>query len=240
MTKIKVLGSSSAGNGYLIESDNSKLILELGCNWKKYLSAMNFELENCVGALVTHVHGDHINLATYKNFHKTGLRLYAPKSVCEKVEAVEIQHKAKYALGDFRIVPLLVKHGDCECYSYVIDNVTDGTRILFITDCQYFGYNVKGVNALLIEANNSTEMLLNAIADGFEVRSRSETHMEVQTTIDTIKRLQNENMSVLMLIHLSDNYSDEELFKKIVYKSTGIKPMVGHPGVEVEVFTDDF
>lgn len=54
--KLKVLGSSSKGNCYLLESDKEVLIIELGISFKEIKKALNFDISKVVGALVTHEH----------------------------------------------------------------------------------------------------------------------------------------------------------------------------------------
>ncbi|HEK4983654.1 TPA: MBL fold metallo-hydrolase, partial [Clostridioides difficile] len=56
---IKILGSSSRGNCYLLQLENETLILECGVSYKEILKGLDFSLENVVGCLVTHEHKDH-------------------------------------------------------------------------------------------------------------------------------------------------------------------------------------
>ncbi|HEK4983663.1 TPA: MBL fold metallo-hydrolase, partial [Clostridioides difficile] len=57
--KIKVLGSSSRGNCYLLQLKNETLILECGVSYKEILKGLDFNLKSVVGCLVTHEHKDH-------------------------------------------------------------------------------------------------------------------------------------------------------------------------------------
>lgn len=55
--KLTILGSSSSGNGYILESnDGEKLIIEAGVKIMKYKEALNFDI-NCIRAcVVSHAH----------------------------------------------------------------------------------------------------------------------------------------------------------------------------------------
>ena len=53
---IKCLGSSSAGNCYLLEDDNEILILEAGISFKEVKKAIDFRVEKIKGVLVSHEH----------------------------------------------------------------------------------------------------------------------------------------------------------------------------------------
>lgn len=63
--KLKVLGSSSSGNCYLIETnDNEKLILDAGVNFKVVQKELNFNFNGIEGVLITHEHMDHLKYAS--------------------------------------------------------------------------------------------------------------------------------------------------------------------------------
>lgn len=63
--KLKVLGSSSSGNCYLIEAnDNEKLILDAGVNFKVVQKELNFNFNGIEGVLITHEHMDHLKYAS--------------------------------------------------------------------------------------------------------------------------------------------------------------------------------
>lgn len=54
MCKLKVVGSSSKGNSYIIETSNETLLLESGCKWSDVLEMLDYKIENVGGCLVTH------------------------------------------------------------------------------------------------------------------------------------------------------------------------------------------
>lgn len=56
MMKLKCLGSSSAGNCYLLEADNEVLILDCGIPIKDIKIGLGFDLRRVSGVLVTHSH----------------------------------------------------------------------------------------------------------------------------------------------------------------------------------------
>lgn len=56
-TTIKVVGSGSQGNAYILECQNETLLLELGVSWKDIVKALDFKLDKVVGVCVSHAHG---------------------------------------------------------------------------------------------------------------------------------------------------------------------------------------
>jgi len=54
------LGSSSAGNGYLLRASNGEtLIIEAGVKLSEVKKALDFDMSKIVGCIVSHQHKDH-------------------------------------------------------------------------------------------------------------------------------------------------------------------------------------
>ncbi|MFA6812950.1 MAG: hypothetical protein WCR45_07660 [Bacteroidaceae bacterium] len=55
--KLSVLGSSSKGNAYILESnDGEKLIIEAGVKMIEYKKALNFNMRDIRACVVSHAH----------------------------------------------------------------------------------------------------------------------------------------------------------------------------------------
>lgn len=54
--KLKVVGSSSSGNSYVLDCNGEVLLIELGLKWNDILRGLNFNIRNVVGVLVSHSH----------------------------------------------------------------------------------------------------------------------------------------------------------------------------------------
>lgn len=141
--------------------------------------------------------------------------------VADKYKGVyRLEPKRKVLAGSFAIMPLPVPHGDCPNYAYIIDHPDTG-RIVFATDCEDFPYDIKDVTTLMIEANYSEEILLNKALDGEDIRSRSETHMEINRAVAVVERLYSPKLRRVVLLHLSDGFSDERAFIQAVKEVVG-------------------
>ena len=57
--ELKVLGSSSSGNCYILDNGKEALILEAGVRFKEVKKALGYNLRKVVGCLITHRHQDH-------------------------------------------------------------------------------------------------------------------------------------------------------------------------------------
>ena len=98
---LKVLGSESAGNGYLFETDSETLIIEAGLRLRELKLSLNFDLGKVIGCLVTHAHGDHCKYAG--DYLKAGIDIYTSK---ETIAAANLSgHRV------FQLSPLPVQIG---------------------------------------------------------------------------------------------------------------------------------
>ena len=95
--KLKVLGSSSSGNCYLIEiNKNEKLILDAGINFKEVQKELKFNLQGIQGVLITHEHMDHLKYAP--NFALNGINIYASAGTFAKLDLKGHRFKVVKAL----------------------------------------------------------------------------------------------------------------------------------------------
>lgn len=233
--RLNVVGSSSKGNGYLLTCNNQNLILECGMPVKDVLSRLNWRLENVVGCLVTHGHNDHVGHV--KQYLDYGLPVYSNVDVVQRHKGVqELKPMTKYLIGGFTAIPLLVPHGDCLNYAYYI-KMPDEQTLVFATDLTQFPYKLTNIDHLLIEANYSDDIRVEALLNGAQLRSQSICHMELNKTIETIKQLGRPRS---ILCHLSDGLSDEQMFKSRIFSELGIYAEIATNGTVFELTTEDF
>ena len=237
--KITVVGSSSGGNGYLLQCNDESLIIECGMPAKEMVKLLGLDIKSVRGCLVTHQHLDHVGLLKqYLRYFP--FNVYSCPSVAEENSKVNaLKQKMRYTIGGFKVIPLSVPHGDCECYAYHI-TLPDGQTLLFATDLEDFPYSIKGINHLFIECNYSEDLIVDRLCDGKDVRSLFDTHMELSKCIDVIKRLQSPEMRSVVLLHLSDANSDEKQFKQCVWNECGIRCDCADAGKVYELIKDDF
>lgn len=116
--KLKVLGSSSSGNCYLIEINKTeKLILDAGINFKDVQKELQFNLQGIQGVLITHEHMDHLKYAP--NFALNGIDVYASKGTLKKLELIGHRFKIikalqQFEIGNFIILPFDTQHDAAE------------------------------------------------------------------------------------------------------------------------------
>ena len=235
--KIHCIGSSSSGNSYVITSNGHKLIVELGCNFNEVLKAVDYDLASVAGALCTHRHFDHS--AYVPKALEYQIPVYGNKDVVEKYPYVHLlTQKYRYSIVKFKVQFLRVPH-NALCYSFII-KCPSGEKILFATDLSKFNYKVSGCDVIMMEANYDENLVYEALARGEVVRSQSENHLEIKDCLEAVERCVDTNTQLIILLHLSDGYSDETRFQKMVHKATGKRVGVARSGQVYEINESDF
>lgn len=220
--KLKVLGSGSTGNCYILENEQEALIIDAGIRFFEVKKALRFQVRKIVGVIVTHKHGDHA--AFVHEYMEAGIPVFRP------YEAESLRQNIRY--GGFRIQSWEAVH-DVPCVGYLIDH-DDFGRMLYVTDTEYVKYRFKGITQFLIEANYSEELVDREQAKYQHVLTG---HMELQTTIGCILANQSEKTKRITLCHLSADNADPEAFKRAVEAIAvdGCMVDVARPGMAIEL-----
>ena len=165
--------------------------------------------------------------------------VYSNKEVAAEHTLVKpLSTEYSYMIGGFKVQCLKVPH-NALCYSFII-KCPSGEKILFATDLSKFNYKVSGCDVIMMEANYDENLIYEALARGEVVRSQSENHLEIKDCIEAVERCVDTNTQLIILLHLSDGYSDEKRFQKMVHKATGKRVGVAHAGQVYEINESDF
>ena len=165
--------------------------------------------------------------------------VYGNKDVVEKYTNVHIlTQNYRYSIGKFKVQCIKVPH-NALCYSFII-KCPSGEKMLFATDLSKFNYKVSGCDVIMMEANYDENIIYEALARGEVVRSQSENHLEINDCLEAVERCVDTNTQLIILLHLSDGYSDEKRFQKIVHEATGKRVCVAHAGQVYEINESDF
>lgn len=227
MIDIRPLGSSSAGNSYWITDGTTQLLLDAGLRFKDIQKGIDFRISEVAGCLITHCHMDHCKAA--KDLAKAGVDIYASAGTHAVLQLP--QHRARtveslkqFTLGSWTIKPFDVQHDVAEPLGFLMANQA-GEKLLFATDTYYIKYRFPGLTHLLIECNYSEDILNDNIASGrvppAMKRRLVRSHFSLENMKDFIRANDMSKVQEIWLIHLSDNNSDEERFKRELQELTG-------------------
>ena len=241
--KLKILGSSSRGNCYILETETEALIIEAGVNTQKVKQALNFDGSKVVGCLITHEHLDHAKYIGY--LLDLGIKVYASSGTYHKFTGnnwperyIIKEDQEKYMafnIGGFKIKAFKTFHDAAEPLGFLIEHEEIG-RLLFCTDSRVIPYRFNGLNHILIEANYSFDLVNESSR-----RNRVFTeHMEIGTTIDFLKRTDLSNVHNIVLIHLSNENSHAMNFAQKVKEVFFGNIFIADEDVNIELRNEPF
>lgn len=231
MMKLKVLGSGSSGNCYLLSTENETLILDCGLPIKEIKKGLDFDLSQVVGCVVTHAHHDHNK--SVEDLENMGIRVWRPYVNYKKSIGVD-----RSFFGGFMVRSFEVPHDNEPCCGFLIDS-PNGERLLYATDFEHIGYsfNKMGVHHLLIEANYQNKYVDKSASNREHVLRG---HCELNTTLGIIAD-NIDSLKTVILCHLSQGNANPmemvEEVKKIVKSDVYVD--YARKGLEVELRTDE-
>ena len=230
-----VAGSSSKGNGYILTNSKETLLIEAGINLQEIKIALDFDLSNVVGCLVSHKHGDHFG--KHRQYLDAGIDIYTGDSEVKHHRIHSVNHKEVIKLGNFTIQFLKVVH-DVQTYSFLINHPETGD-IYFCTDTHYVPYKFNSLNNILIEANYSIEIANEAIGNGANKAVRDRvlfSHMEISTLVEFLKQSNTDKLNNVVMLHLSSGNSDAKLFQSVVEKELpGKQVWIADKGLSINI-----
>lgn len=236
MIKIQSFGSGSSGNGYLIDDGRSQLMIECGVRFAKVQQAMGFDFSNVAGCLITHEHRDHCRYVRHL-LDNTSVEVYATGGTFDAMihdPQLKISNNDHYRLhplkyrktveiANWYVTAFETKHDAEQPCGYLIDNEA-GDRLVFITDSYYVKYRFPRVTHMMVEANFAKEIVDENIRTSFDKKHKTRllgSHFDIEQTLSFIKANKSGYLQEVWLLHLSDNNSNEEVFKNETKKITG-------------------
>lgn len=225
------LYSGSSGNSLLVETENTKILVDAGVSSKKIETALenlNINPSSINGILITHEHSDHIQgLGTFAK--KYNLPIFAnqktldamPKQL-EKINEKNIKKftiEEKFEIGDMQIKPFSIPHDAANPCGFNI--FKDGKKISIATDIGHMTNgilkNLEDSIFVLLESNYDPEVLKFSRYP-YTLKSRiagPNGHLSNEIAGKTINHLLKSGLQQAMLGHLSK----ESNFPELAYKT---------------------
>lgn len=239
--KLYILGSSSKGNGYILQaSTGASLIIECGMPLMIAKKALDWKLSGVAAALVSHIHGDHAGYV--QEYSRAGIRVLAPEEVIVKHPQMPfaglLRVNRSYLIGDYTLRTIPMQHANsdgtpCECFGYIIEHPEMG-RTLFATDTIALPFPIKGLHHVMIEANYDDDILQSnidaGIVAGYERDRLRLSHMEIKTVERMIQTIDMSEVVEVILLHLSERNADRKAFIRRIESASGKTCIAATPG----------
>lgn len=224
--KLKVLGSSSKGNCYLLQGEKETLIIECGVKWNHVKKALDFNIGSVCGCIITHEHKDHCKYAL--DVINAGVDIFLTEGTNEalnltghRVNCIKPMHPFK--VGGFRVFPFDTKHDCNEPVGFLIQHPEMGI-MLFATDTYYIEYKFEDLNHILIECNYSLDILNDNIEKGIIHPRFKERVLQSHFELENVKGffMANDISKVknIVLLHLSNDNSHSSRFREEIAATT--------------------
>jgi len=238
--KLSILGSSSSGNGYILQNRSEAIMIEAGMRFKVVEKAVDYEIHKIKGCLISHSHGDHSKYVS--QVAASGIDIYASKGTIDALslsgrKIKQCKELEQFNVGNFLVTPFLIVHDAPEPLGFLINHPESG-NVLFLTDTWFTQYNFPDLSNIIIECNYEDDILQKNVDSGRIHKSVYDRVKQSHMSLSTLKRLLKANdltsVNNIVLIHLSSNNSNETLFKQEIESVTGKTVTIAKSGIEIE------
>ncbi|MGD0016391.1 MAG: MBL fold metallo-hydrolase [Verrucomicrobiia bacterium] len=253
--QITVLGSGSAGNCALVETETTRVLVDAGLSARQIsqrLASIGRRITDIHGILLTHEHSDHIRaLGVLCKANDYGV--YANRLTAEAV-AEDPDWNAKvriswrlfttgqpFEIGDLTIEPFSVPHDAYDPVGFLIRNQTNAIGI--VTDLGHATKLVierlKTAGAVVIEANHDLKLLQEETSRPWALKQRIMSrhgHMSNEAAATLAGELASERLQHVLLAHLSRDCNRPELARDMVSRKLR---QIGASHVTVTVTSQD-
>lgn len=233
--RLKCLGSSSAGNCYLLTSNNGEtLILDCGIPIKDIKKGLNWNVKDVVGVLCTHKHLDHSK--SLKDFETMGI------PICKPYETLLMNQFLSNSYFTVRTFDLTTIDGNwthtnadgtpCPIYGFLITHKEMG-RMLYITDCELIKWKYRDINHVLLGVNYDKNLIS---GDDAKKNHVVRGHMSIDTACEFVKANASAQLQNVIMCHLSSENADKDSFiEKMKRTVPMVNVCVAEPGMELEL-----
>jgi phosphoribosyl 1,2-cyclic phosphodiesterase len=235
--RITILGSGSAGNCALIESDTTRLLVDAGLSGRQIaqrLAVIGRNLDQINGIVLTHEHSDHTR-ALGVLCKTRPIAVYANRLTAEAVAAdpewqdrVRISWRlfatgASFEVGDLLVESFSVPHDAYDPVGFVIRHTTSGLSVGVLTDLGHATKlaieRVRTTNALVLEANHDLKLLQEDTARPWATKQRIMSrhgHLSNDAAATLAGEIANDKLRHVFLAHLSRDCNRPELAQQTV------------------------
>jgi phosphoribosyl 1,2-cyclic phosphodiesterase len=234
---ITILGSGSAGNCTLIETDTTRLLVDAGLSGRQIahrLALINRNVDQVSGIILTHEHTDHTRgLGVLCKARP--LPVYANRLTAEAVttdpewqEKIRISWRlfstgSSFEVGDLLVESFSVPHDAYDPVGYVIRHPGSGVAVGVLTDLGHatklVTERVRQMDALVVEANHDLKLLQEDAGRPWALKQRIMSrhgHLSNDAAATLASDVACDKLCHVFLAHLSRDCNRPELAQQTV------------------------
>jgi phosphoribosyl 1,2-cyclic phosphodiesterase len=230
--KVTVLGSGSSGNAILVESGETRLLIDAGFSGRdleRRMAAVECDAESIHALFVTHEHGDHTRgMGIFAR--RWGVPLYLSERTrvaCARLlsGAEEIRQYScaePVRIGDLSVEPFLTIHDAVDPFAVTVTELSTGEKLGVATDLGRPNASVRHAlqrcDVLILEANHD-EILLRESAYPWSVKLRigsSHGHLSNRAAAELAAETAHPGLACVILAHLSEQANDPALAHDVI------------------------
>ena len=228
MIEITSLSSGSHGNCYHITDGSSPLLLEAGISFREIQKGIDFKTAELEGCLISHEHGDHAKAV--EKLTRAGVDCYMSEGTAGKLGFDNHRIKRgeageKISLGTWAAKAFSIEHDAAEPLGFYLANQA-GDKLLYITDSFYSRYTFEQPTHIMVECNFAYDILNENVENGRVSATRKKRVLQSHFGLRNVKEFLRANdlshLQEIHLLHLSDDNSDAERFKREIQQLAGV------------------
>lgn len=179
---------------------------------------------------------DHLKYAT--DFALNGIDIYSSAGTFNKLKLKGHRFKTikalkQFDIGNYTILPFDTQHDAAEPLGFLIQYNPTRERLLYATDTYYIKYKFNKLNYLLLECNYIKNTAKENVENGLINKTRYtrllESHFSLENVIKFLKSNDLSCAKHIVLCHLSDTNSNQDIMQKRVYEATKVPTTIARP-----------
>ncbi len=215
---IKMLASGSKGNSAYIETEGTKILIDVGINYLKIKKSLGKNTSKLDGVLITHTHSDHIG-GLSSLIKKEDIKVYIKEALLESIQKIVPEEQIVIIDEEFNIKDINIKvingSHDVPAFGFILENKEKS--IVYLTDTGYINrkyHNLtKDKTVYIIESNHDEKMLMEG-SYPYILKQRiisDKGHLSNIYTGQFLKKVIGPNTKYIVLAHISENNNTPEL-----------------------------
>lgn len=234
---LNVINTGSSGNAYCLSHGTDMLLLDAGVPENAILKSVDFNLKDIDCVLVSHAHTDHFRSAEYLLNCFVNVMMSQESADSLKINTfrptLHIADEQQHTFGNWIVKSFKLEH-DVDNIGYLVYHKETKQRICYVTDSGFIRALPKDINILIIECNHIASML-----DKEEMEERysrvRESHMSLERLESYLKKIDRTKLTHIVLVHLSDTNSDEQMIVRSIRNLTGVNVTAARNGLDINL-----